>query len=184
MIEQHDLTHEIGRRRTFANWLTDTEQGAGALLARVAVNRLWQHHFGRGLVPTPNDFGKTGTKPSHPELLDWLASELVASGWRLKHVHRLILLSETYRQDSAMNEKAFAKDSSARLLWRYPPRRVEAEALRDTMLAVSGKLDPKIGGPGFDLFERPVQMHEQNLIVLCQQVAILLFQCRAGQHTR
>jgi hypothetical protein len=123
------------------------------LTARVIVNRLWHHHFGTGLVDTPSDFGVNGGRPTHPELLDWLASELMENGWSLKHIHRLILMSQTYRQSSTANEKAMSVDAGSRLLWRFPPRRLEAEALRDTMLAVSGKLDLKMGGPGFDLFE-------------------------------
>ncbi len=160
------------RRVAFAKWLTDPHH---PLTARVIVNRLWQHHFGTAIVDTPSDFGWNGAKPSHPELLDWLASELVApqSGmhtpaagrnapgaggsrsrpWSLKHIHRLIVTSATYRQSSAMRADAFAKDAQSRLLWRYPPERLEAEAIRDAVLFVSGKLDPKMGGPGFDLFE-------------------------------
>ena len=118
------------------------------------VNRLWQYHFGRGLVPTPSDFGLNGGRPSHPELLDWLANELVAHDWSLKHVHRLIVLSATYRQESSVHEPINRKvDAQDRLLWRYPPRRLEAEPLRDAVLAVSGNLDLRMGGPGFDLFE-------------------------------
>lgn len=137
-----------GRRRTFANWLTDTEQGAGALLARVAVNRLWQHHFGRGLVPTPNDFGKTGTKPSHPELLDWLAGELVRNGWRLKPIHELLLTSTAYQQSSAVTPAKLAADPDNALFLRRAPQRLEAEAVRDSALAVSGQLDGRMFGPG------------------------------------
>jgi hypothetical protein len=117
------------------------------------VNRLWQHHFGQGIVPTPSDFGLNGGKPSHPELLDWLADDFVAHGWSLKHVHRLIVLSATYRQASAAHAAGLAADAQDRLLWRYPPRRLEAEPLRDAILAISGKLDVRMGGPGFDLFE-------------------------------
>jgi mono/diheme cytochrome c family protein len=139
------------RRLALARWITDP---ANPLTARVIVNRLWQHHFGAGIVDTPSDFGKNGGKPTHPELLDWLASELVEKKWSLKHVHRLIVTSATYRQSSALRAGAFAKDAQARLLWRYPPRRIEAEALRDAILFVSGKLDLTMGGPGFDLFEK------------------------------
>jgi hypothetical protein len=117
------------------------------------VNRLWQYHFGRGIVPTPSDFGLNGGKPSHPELLDWLATELVANGWSLKHVHRLVVLSAAYRQASAARPQEMAADAQDRWLWRYPPRRLEAEPLRDAILVVSGNLDPRMGGPGFDLFE-------------------------------
>jgi hypothetical protein len=123
------------------------------LCARVMVNRIWQHHFGRGIVDTPSDFGQNGAPPSHPELLDWLAAEFVGSGWSMKHVHRLVLMSNTYRQTSAPREEALAVDADARLLWRFPPRRLESEAIRDSMLAVSGVLDTHMSGPGFSLFE-------------------------------
>lgn len=145
------------RRLALAKWLGSPEN---PLTARVIVNRLWHYHFGTGLVDTPSDFGLNGGRPSHPELLDWLAIELVASGWRLKHVHRLILTSEAFRQSSAESRGAkvseprpSAIDSANRLLWHFPARRLEAEPLRDAMLAVSGKLDRTMGGPGFDLFE-------------------------------
>ena len=138
------------RRAALAKWITDP---ANPLTARVAVNRLWQHHFGTGIVDTPSDFGKNGGKPTHPELLDWLASELVEKKWSLKHIHRLIVTSATYRQASTSSAAGLAKDAQTRLLWRYPPRRVEAEVLRDAVLFVSGKLDLTMGGPGFDLFE-------------------------------
>lgn len=157
---------EQQRRLALAKWIADP---AHPLTARVAVNRLWQHHFGEGIVSTPSDFGVNGGRPSHPELLDWLASELVAlsplpsppaaggegrvRGWSLKAIHRLILLSATYRQSSQPDAKGLAADAGSRLLWRYPPRRVEAESLRDAILCVSGKLDRTMGGPGFDLFE-------------------------------
>ncbi|MCE9530421.1 MAG: DUF1553 domain-containing protein [Planctomycetes bacterium] len=138
------------RRKALAEWITDP---ANPLTARVIVNRLWHYHFGTGIVATPSDFGKNGGTPSHPELLDWLASELVERKWSLKQIHRLIVTSATYRQSSAANPNALAKDAQGRLLWRYPPRRLEAEALRDSILFVSGKLETSMGGPGFDLFE-------------------------------
>ncbi len=134
------------QRRAFAEWLTDSVHGAGALAARVAVNRLWRHHFGYGLVRTPGDFGTQGDRPSHPELLDWLARELVNSNWSLKHVHRLILLSSTYRQANCTDSRAHALDPDHRLWWRRPPMRLEAEILRDAILAVSGCLHRKFGG--------------------------------------
>ncbi len=124
------------------------------LTARVIVNRVWQHHFGVGLVDTPSDFGRMGTAPSHPELLDWLASRFVADGWSLKKLHRLILTSKTYRQSSMPRGDALAIDADSRLLWRYPPRRLEAEAIRDSILSVSGKLNLQTGGPGFDFFNQ------------------------------
>jgi len=156
-----------GRRRSLANWLTDVEHGAGALVARVAVNRLWQHHFGRGLVATPDDFGRTGALPSHPELLDWLAGELIKGGWKLKPVHRLIMESAAYRagsnqysvisvQSSGGAAKAPATSGLKTENWTLntehflsrSPRRLEGEALRDAMLAVSGQLDTTMFGPG------------------------------------
>jgi mono/diheme cytochrome c family protein len=143
-------TAEQDRRLALANWIADP---ANPLTARVIVNRLWHYHFGTGLVDTPSDFGINGARPSHPELLDFLASELIAHKWSLKHIHKLILMSKTYRQSSRMNEVAYKADSNARLLWRFPPRRLEAEAVRDAMLVTSGQLDFKMGGPGFDLFE-------------------------------
>lgn len=137
-----------GRRAAVGYWLTDVEGGAGHLLARVIVNRLWQHYFGRGIVATPNDFGTQGDRPTHPELLDWLASELIRNGWRLKPLHRLILSSETYRMgglSSAGNEKI---DPENQFLWRRQPRRLEAEAIRDNALAVGGMLDETMYGAG------------------------------------
>ena len=113
------------------------------------VNRLWHHHFGQGLVDTPNDFGFNGGRPSHPELLDWLADELVAERFSLKQLHRAIVLSATYRQAPPNNAAAARLDADNRLLWRKSPRRLEAEAVRDTMLAVAGELNPARGGPGF-----------------------------------
>lgn len=136
------------RRAALANWMTDAELGAGALVARVIVNRIWQHHFGRGLVATPNDFGVSGDMPSHPELLEWLANDLVTHGWQLKRLHLLIMTSSVYRQSIAFDEKRAALDRENQLLWRWQPRRLEAEAIRDTMLAVSGQLDTRMYGPG------------------------------------
>jgi hypothetical protein len=141
---------EQKRRLTLANWIASPDN---PLTARVIVNRLWHYHFGTGLVDTPSDLGLNGSRPTHPELLDFLASELVSHGWSLKHVHRLILKSKAYQQSSVFNESAARVDSNARLLWRFPPRRLEAEAVRDAMLAISDKLDLTMGGPGFDLFE-------------------------------
>ena len=137
-----------GRRRSLANWLTDVDHGAGALLARVAVNRLWQHHFGRGLVSTPNDFGKTGAQPSNPELLDWLAGELIRNGWRLKPIHRLIMTSAAYQQSDATDAAKLAADPDNLLFLRRTPQRLEAEAMRDSILAVSGLLDHTMFGSG------------------------------------
>ena len=140
---------ESDRRVALAKWITDEKN---PLTARVAVNRIWQGHFGIGIVETANDFGKIGAAPSHPELLDWLSAEFIRSGWSVKHLHRLIVLSETYGQSEQIVTQASAKDAEVRLLWRFPSRRLEAEGIRDAMLAVSGRLNLKTGGPGFDLF--------------------------------
>jgi len=140
---------ESERRVALAKWIANEQN---PLTARVAVNRIWQGHFGIGIVETANDFGKIGAAPSHPELLDWLSTEFIRSGWSVKHLHRLIVLSETYRQSEQIVSYANAKDADVRLLWRFPSRRLEAESIRDGMLAVSGRLNLKTGGPGFDLF--------------------------------
>jgi len=136
------------RRRALAQWITDSEQGAGHLLARVIVNRLWQHHFGRGLVATPSDFGASGERPSHPELLDYLAGELIAGGWHLKPLHKLMMTSAAYMQTAAADEARIAVDPDNRLLWRRNRARLEAEVIRDAILAASGQLDEKMFGPG------------------------------------
>lgn len=138
------------RRQALAKWITDPKH---PLTARVIVNRLWQHHFSRGLVDTPSDFGLNGAKPTHPELLDWLAAELIRNHGSLKSIQRLIVTSAVYRQSSAALTDALTIDADARFLWRFPPQRLEAEPLRDAILAVSGNLDDRMGGPGFDLFE-------------------------------
>jgi mono/diheme cytochrome c family protein len=147
-LEPPPLWRTSYRRRAFAAWLTDTDAGAGALLARVIVNRLWQHHFGRGIVSTPSDFGYQGDKPTHPELLDWLAGDLIANGWRLKPLHKLIMQSAVYMQGNDYDAKRATIDPEDRLLWRRVPRRLEAEQIRDAMLAVSGTLDDRMFGPG------------------------------------
>jgi hypothetical protein len=136
------------RRAGLASWLTDVDRGAGALAARVVVNRLWQHHFGRGIVATPSDFGMQGERPTHPELLEWLAVDLVHNGWRLKRLHKLIVTSAAYVEDSRTDEARAKFDRENSLYWRYTPRRLEAEPIRDAMLAVSGRLDPTMYGPG------------------------------------
>jgi mono/diheme cytochrome c family protein len=135
-------------RASLARWLTDAEYGAGQLVARVIVNRVWQHHFGRGLVATPNDFGTQGEPPSHPELLDWLADDLIRHGWRLKRLHRLIMASAVYRQDGRFDEARARIDRENRFLWRQAPRRLEAEPIRDAMLQAAGALDRRMYGPG------------------------------------
>jgi len=143
---------EAERRKALADWITHPDN---PLTARVIVNRLWHWHFGQGLVDTPSDFGRGGGRPSHPELLDWLAVQLVRNQWSLKAIHRLILNSRAYRQSSrfAPDAPGQAVDAANRLLWRQNPRRIEAEALRDSVLFVSGKLNPQQGGPGFEDFK-------------------------------
>ncbi len=138
------------RRSALARWITDTEQGAGHLAARVMVNRVWQHHFGRGIVATPNDFGASGDRPTHRQLLDYLASELIAGGWRLKRLHKLVMTSGVYMQAStlAVDDMRLNVDRENQLLWRRVPRRLEAEAIRDALLFVSGQLDNSMHGPG------------------------------------
>jgi hypothetical protein len=141
---------EADRRLALARWLGSAEN---PLTARVMVNRVWHYHFGQGLVNTPSDYGFNGSPPSHPELLDWLASEFIRQGWTLKPMHRLIMTSATYRQSGQVNEKGLAIDRQNRLLWRMTPRRLEAEAIRDGMLAVSGRLDRQMGGSGYFMWE-------------------------------
>jgi len=136
------------RRRALAEWITDADAGAGQLLARVIVNRLWQHHLGRGIVATPNDFGFQGQRPTHPELLDWLARQLIDGGWRLKPLHKQIMTSAVYMQTSDHDPARAAVDPENQWLWRMTPQRLEAEVIRDAMLAVSGELDPTPFGPG------------------------------------
>lgn len=139
-----------GRRLAFARWATKPGSRAAALLARVQVNRVWMWHFGAGLVETPENFGNRGTKPSHPKLLEWLAAEFVKSGWNTKHLHRLIVKSNTYRQAGGSNSKAVEIDPQNRLLWSFPVRRLESETIRDSMLAVAGTLNRQLGGPPVD----------------------------------
>ncbi len=143
-------TPETQRRVALARWIADP---ANPLPARVMVNRLWHYHFGRGLVATPSDFGLNGAAPSHPELLDWLANAYIAAGWRLKPIHRLIVTSATYRQSSRFDAANGAIDRDNRLLWRTSPRRLEAESIRDAILAASGQLDNRMGGPGYNIWE-------------------------------
>lgn len=142
--------NEKTRRLELARWIVAKDN---PLTPRVLVNRLWQYHFGTGIVATPNDFGYMGERPTHPELLDWLAQQLIADGWRLKPLQKLIVMSQTYRQSSAYQVEAAKLDSDSRLLWRFRPQRLSAEEIRDTMLFVSGKLDEHLGGPGFRLYQ-------------------------------
>ena len=139
-------TH-AGKRRQLAEWILDAESGAGALSARVFVNRIWLHHFGRGLVPSPNDFGRSGVAPTHPELLDWLAGEFLRTGGGIKSLHRRMMTSAAYRQACVRNPEALAADPDNLYFLRRAPRRLEAEAVRDSLLAVSGRLDPALYGP-------------------------------------
>ncbi len=139
------------RRQTLADWIAAEDN---PLTARVMVNRIWQGHFGAGLVETANDLGRNGTSPSHPELLDWLSAEFVRSDWSMKQLHRRIVLSATYRQSTRFSVPGHAQDATVRLLWRYPLRRLSGEMIRDSLLAISGQLNLQMGGRGFDLFDR------------------------------
>ena len=136
------------RRAALAKWITDVDHGGGALAARVAVNRLWQHHFGEGIVRTAGDFGAQGDRPSHPELLDDLAGQLISHNWSIKYIQRLILTSNAYRMDDTFDPAKAKIDPEDRLLWRRRPMRLEAEALRDAMLATAGTLNDTLYGPG------------------------------------
>jgi hypothetical protein len=138
----------LAPRAAAAHWITDVENGAGHLLARVIVNRLWQHHLGTGLVTTPSDFGMRGQPPTHPQLLDWLAGELIRNGWRIKPIHRLIMTSSVYMQSQAEHADNRRIDPVNRFLWRRSLQRLEAETIRDAMLTVAGKLDPTMFGRG------------------------------------
>ena len=148
----HEIADEVGIPiDRLADWIASPEN---PLTARVMANRIWQGHFGRGLVATPSDFGNNGLPPSHTELLDWLAAELIRSGWSVKQMHRVIVLSQTYRQSSQTNSAGIEKDADVRRLWRYPARRLEGEAIRDSMLLVSGRLNLTMYGRGYDLFDK------------------------------
>lgn len=147
-----------GRRLALANALTD---GTHPLLARVMVNRVWMHHFGKGIVASAGDFGQLGSKPTHPELLDWLATEFVREGWGLKQLHRKIMLSRTYRQSSTREAGRDSIDPENTWLSRMNVQRLEAETLRDTLLAVSGTLNPKVGGAPV-----PVMFSEEGQVVI------------------
>ncbi|HTD66031.1 MAG TPA: DUF1549 and DUF1553 domain-containing protein [Candidatus Limnocylindria bacterium] len=132
------------KRTALANWIASPDN---PLTARVMVNRIWQHHFGRGIAPMPSEFGTRAEPPTHPELLDWLASEFIAQGWSIKQMHKLILLSEAYRQSSQPSGEALARDPENKFFSRQNRVRLEGEAIRDSLLAISGRLNPKIGGP-------------------------------------
>jgi hypothetical protein len=152
-----DCADEGERRKALANWLVDPNN---PLTWRSIVNRVWHHHFGRGIVDTLNDFGRMGGEPTHPELLDWLASEFRDSGGSLKSLHRLILTSEAYRRADGINEQAAAIDSENRFLWRGNRRRLDAESYRDAVLMICGRLDLTMGGPGVQQFKlgKPIQL--------------------------
>ena len=170
-----------GRRTALAQWLTDP---ANPLTARVIVNRVWQHHFGTGIVSTPSDFGMMGSRPTHPELLDWLTADFIANGWSLKRLHRLIMTSSAYRQSSQQRDAAREVDPSNKLLWRYPPQRLEAEAIRDSVLAVTGLLNGETGGPsvfpplpanmpkpvgGWDVDKDAAQHHRRSVYIFVRR---------------
>jgi mono/diheme cytochrome c family protein len=140
----------LDRRLALAEWIASP---GNPLTARVLVNRLWHYHFGTGIVDTPSDFGRGGGVPSHPELLDWLAVQFIEQGWSVKKLQRLICTARVYRLDSRPSDASKERDGSNRLLSYFPPRRLESEPLRDTILSVCGELDLRMGGPGFDLFE-------------------------------
>ena len=141
--------NERDRRAALARWISAREN---PLTWRSIVNRMWLYHFGRGLVDTPNDFGRMGQAPSHPELLDWLAADFRDGGQSLKQLHRLLVISSVYRQSSVGRVEAEKSDAGNVWLWRMNRRRLEAEALRDGMLKIAGKLDPTMGGPSFQDF--------------------------------
>ena len=151
------------QRRAMAEWMTDLDHGAGALAARVIVNRVWQHHFGQGLVRTVNDFGARCDPPTHPELLEWLTSEFVKGGWKLKPLHRLIMTSSVYLQATAFDAAKAKVDPDNRLLWRRRPQRIESEILRDAILAVSGTLNPQMFGPAFKAPVAPEAIQARNM---------------------
>ena len=155
-------------RTKLAEWITDP---ANPLTARVMVNRLWQGHFGRGIVSTANDFGRMGQKPSHPDMLDYLANQFIAGGWKMKPLHKMLVMSNTYRQSShsPIAKAAEEVDPENRLLWRYDRRRLEAEELRDSMLAASGQLSLKMGGPGVIV---PVEKDLVNFLYKPSQWAV------------
>jgi hypothetical protein len=137
-------THSTGRRLTLPNWIASADNPA---TARVMVDRVWQHHFGRGIVRSPNNFGYLGDRPTHPELLDWLAAEFVKNEWHLKSLHRLIVTSSAYRMSSQGNPAALARDPANDLFWRFDMRRLSAEEIRDSIHALSGRLNSKMYGP-------------------------------------
>ena len=154
------------QRRALAQWITDTHSGGGALLARVIVNRVWHHHFGKGIVETTSDFGVRGDSPSHPQLLEYLTKQFVEGGWKVKSLHRLILTSAVWQQAStldALDRRGFQLDAGNSLLWRMMPQRIEVEALRDSMLAMTKTLNLQAGGPGFKPYIAPEANLARNI---------------------
>ena len=149
--DSHWRANSKSELAALSDWLIDTEDGAGELLARVIVNRLWHYHFGQGLVKTPNDFGNLGAAPTHPKLLDYLATQLIEAGWQLKPIHRLILKSAVYRQAGTIDAAPMKLDADNTLLWHWRPNRLEAEAIRDSLLAVAGVLKPHMYGPSISI---------------------------------
>ena len=145
--ESQSATTPTEPRIGMADWITNVERGAGPLLARVMVNRLWQHHFGEGIVGTPNDFGAQGDRPTHPELLEWLSTQLVSGGWKLKPLHKQIMLSSAYQQSNEVSADNLQLDPANRFLWHFQPRRLDAELIRDSLLAIGGNLDASMFGP-------------------------------------
>jgi hypothetical protein len=141
---------EAERRMRFAEWIADPRN---PLTPRVMANRIWQYHFGQGIVATPSDLGSSGARPSHPELLDWLSASFVEHGWSIKSLHRLIVCSAAYRQSSSFKAEAAKVDAENQLLWRFKPRRLEAESVRDSILSISGSMNWKMGGPSFRPFD-------------------------------
>src|SRR4030095_2075002 len=141
-----------GRRLALARWLTRPDN---PLTARVMVNRLWHYHFGRGIVATPNDFGRNGQQPTHPEWLDWLATEFIEQGWSLKRMSELMVLSNVYQQTSAINDSKAEIDPDNKFLWRMNRLRLDAEEIRDAVLAVNGDLNEQLGGPSLKVPRAP-----------------------------
>ena len=156
-----NLSNEGHRRLALGEWISHHENG---LFWRTMANRIWQHHFGSPLAGTPNDLGNSGQAPTHPELLDWLACELRDSGGSLKHLHRIILNSRTYRQSATFRTEAAGIDASNRLYWRMSPKRLDAEAFRDSLLALSGDLNPHMGGPSVKQFSMEPGIHVTPIV--------------------
>lgn len=165
-FSKHGTATSTLQRRALADWITDTQHGGGALLARVIVNRIWHHHFGKGIVGTTSDFGVRGDSPSHPQLLEYLATEFVESGWNIKLLHKTILTSAVWQQASirdALDERGFDVDPANNLLWRMMPQRLEVEAMRDAMLAITETLNLQAGGPGFKPYIPPEANLARNI---------------------